>query len=121
MVPIGTNTFAKAQIAALERKGERRKGGRKIFNDTHPQYSPPQKSWKPKATKAIQVAAKIENKETSVQFLAGTADSLAPLAGLSEPTANRPTLVSGPLRLTWRHPKTHRHPWMGKMSKKVTF
>jgi hypothetical protein len=36
MVPIGTNTISKAQIAASKSKGDQGKRGGKIFNDTHP-------------------------------------------------------------------------------------
>jgi hypothetical protein len=58
MVAIGIVTFPKAQIAAFEREGEQEKKAKKIFNDTHPQYPPPQKRWKPKAVEATQVVAK---------------------------------------------------------------
>jgi hypothetical protein len=51
MVPIGTDTVLKAKIATLESKEEQGKRSKKIFNDTHPQYPPPQKRWRPKAVK----------------------------------------------------------------------
>jgi hypothetical protein len=43
-----------------------KKEAEKIFNDTHLQYSPTQKKWKPKAAKAAQATVKIENKETPI-------------------------------------------------------
>jgi hypothetical protein len=93
MMPIRTNTFSKSQIAEFENKGEQGKRGAKIFNDTHPKYPPPQKRWKPKAAKATQAAAKIENKEMLAQFPTGTIDSSAQVAGLSEPSTNSPNLT----------------------------
>jgi hypothetical protein len=47
MVPIQTYMVSKAKITMLESKGEQGKRSKKI-NDTHPQYPPPQKRWRPK-------------------------------------------------------------------------
>ena len=63
---------------------------------THPQYSPPQKKWRPKAVEEKQTAAKKENKTTLVQHPAGMADSLANKAGQSAPGADRPPSEFGP-------------------------
>ena len=66
MVSIGIDTIAKAKITAPQSKGELGEGGEKIFNDTHPQYPPPQKRWRPKALEENQTAIKTENKTTTV-------------------------------------------------------
>jgi hypothetical protein len=55
----------------------------KIFNDTHPQYPPPQKKWRPKAVEEKQTATKIKNKTTLVQHPADMADSPAKKDGPS--------------------------------------
>jgi hypothetical protein len=55
-------TVSKAKIATLESKEEQRKKADKISNDTHPQYPPPQKRWKPKVVEANQMATKTKNK-----------------------------------------------------------
>jgi hypothetical protein len=65
MVPIGTDTVSKAKTAALKSKGEQGKRSIKIFNNTHPQYPPPQKRWRPKVVEANQTATKTENKTTT--------------------------------------------------------
>ena len=62
MVPNGPDTILNAKIATLKSKGEQGKSSRKIFNDTHSQYPPPQKRWRPKAVKVNQTATKTENK-----------------------------------------------------------
>jgi hypothetical protein len=49
MVPSGIDTVPKAEITAPKSKGSQEKEAEKIFNDTHPQYPPPQKKWRPKA------------------------------------------------------------------------
>jgi hypothetical protein len=61
MVPIGIDTITKAKITAPKSKGEPGKEVEKIFNDTHPQYPPPQKKWRPKAVEKKQMATKAEN------------------------------------------------------------
>jgi hypothetical protein len=66
MVPSGIDTVPKAEITAPKSEGEPGKEVEKIFNDTHPQYSPPQKKWRPKAVEEKQTATKIENETTLV-------------------------------------------------------
>jgi hypothetical protein len=78
-----------------KRKFQRLRAKEKIFNDAHPQYSPPQKRWKPKTAETIQAATKIEE-EAAVQVHACTVDRPAPAAGPSEPGADHPTPESGP-------------------------
>jgi hypothetical protein len=96
MVPIGTNTVSKVQVAAPESKGDQRKRGGKIFNDTHPQYPPPQKRWKPKAVEVNQSTTKIEDKTTAGQLSAGTTDNLAAKVRPSSFIPDHLTLESGP-------------------------
>jgi hypothetical protein len=96
MVPSGIDTVPKAEITASKSKGEPGEGGGKIFNDTHPQYPPPQKKWRPKAVEEKQTTTKIENKTTLVQHPAGMADSLTSKAGQSPPGADHPPSESGP-------------------------
>ena len=79
-----------------KRKFQRLRAKEKIFNDAHPQYSPPQKRWKPKAAETIQAAKKIEDEEPAVQVHACTVDRPALAAGPSEPGADHPTPESGP-------------------------
>jgi hypothetical protein len=99
MVPIGIDTITEAKITAPQSKGELGKGGGKIFNDTHPQYPPPQKRWRPKAVEKIQTAIKIENKTTTEQLFAGMVDSPAIKAGSSAQDADRPTPEAEPSAL----------------------
>jgi hypothetical protein len=68
MVPIGTDTVSKTKIATLESKGEKGKGSRKIINDTHSQYPPPQKRWRPKAIEINQTTTKTENETATSQL-----------------------------------------------------
>jgi hypothetical protein len=89
----------KTKNASFESKVEQGKRSRKIFNDTHPQYPPPQKRWKPKTVEANQTATKTENETTATQLSAGTTDSPAIKAGPSADVANRPILESGPSSL----------------------
>jgi hypothetical protein len=68
----------------------------KIFNDTHPQYPPPQKKWRPKVVEEKQTATKMENKTTIVQHPVGMANSTAGKAGPSAQGRDRLTPKSGP-------------------------
>jgi hypothetical protein len=77
-------------------KENQEKEAEKIFNDTHPQYPPPQKRWKPKVVEEKQTATKMENKTTNVQHSTGMADSPAIKAGQSTQSADRPTPESEP-------------------------
>jgi sRNA-binding protein len=99
MVPIGTDTIAKAKLQCLRAKENQEKEAENIFNDTHPQYPPPQKRWRPKAVEEKQTATKTENKTTIVQLSAGMADSPAIKAGPSAQGADCLTPVSGPSAL----------------------
>jgi hypothetical protein len=99
MVPIGIDTIAKAKIAEPKSKGDQGKGGKKIFNDTHPQYPPPQKRWRPKAVEKNQTATKIENKTTTMQLYAGMVDSPTIKARSSALDADHPTPKAEPSAL----------------------
>jgi hypothetical protein len=52
MVPIGADTVSKKKLQRLRAKESNEKV-EKIFNDTYPQYPPPQKRWRPKAVEII--------------------------------------------------------------------
>jgi hypothetical protein len=94
MVPIGIDMIVKAKITGPKSEGEPGKGGRKIFNDTHPQNPPPQKRWRPKVVEEKQTATKTENKTTTLQLSVGMADSPAIKAGPSTPQKRwRPKVV----------------------------
>jgi hypothetical protein len=99
MVPIGINEVPKAKITTFESKGEPGKRSRKIFNDTHPQYPPPQKRWRPKVVQINQTAMKTENETATSQLSVGTVDSLAIKARPSADNTDCPTLESGPSAL----------------------
>jgi hypothetical protein len=71
----------------------------KIFNDTHPQYPPPQKRWRPKAVEISQTATETRNETTTPQLSAGMTDSPAIKAGPYAQGTNRPTPDSGPSAL----------------------
>jgi hypothetical protein len=94
--PAGLTRSQKRKLQCLRAKESQKKEAEKIFNDTHPQYPPPQKKWRPKTVEEKQTATKIENKTTLVQHPAGMADSLANKAGQSAPGADHPPLESGP-------------------------
>jgi hypothetical protein len=87
--PAGLTRSQKRKLQRLRAKESQEKEAEKIFNDTHPQYPPPQKKWRPKAVEEKQTATKIENKTTLVQHPAGMANSLASKAGQSAPGADR--------------------------------
>jgi hypothetical protein len=86
----------KRKLQCLRAKENQEKEAEKIFNDTHPQYPPPQKKWRSKVVEEKQSAIKIENKTTLVQHPAGMTDNLAKKDGPSTQGANRPTPKSGP-------------------------
>jgi hypothetical protein len=89
--PAGLTRSQKQKLQRLRAKENQEKEAEKIFNDTHSQYPPPQKKWRPKAVEEKQTATKIENKTTLVQHPAGMTDSLANKAGQSAPGVDRPT------------------------------
>jgi hypothetical protein len=94
--PAGLTRSQKRKLQRLRAKESQEKEAEKIFNDTHPQYPPPQKKWRPKVVEEKQTATKIENKTTLVQHPACMADSLANKAGQSALGADRLPLESGP-------------------------
>jgi hypothetical protein len=94
--PAGLTRSQKRKLHRLRAKESQEKEAEKIFNDTHPQYPPPQKKWRPKAVEEKQTATKIENKTTLVQHPTGTTDSLASKARQSTPGTDRPPSESGP-------------------------
>jgi hypothetical protein len=94
--PAGLTRSQKRKLQRLRAKENQEKEAEKIFNNTHPQYSPPQKKWRPKVVEEKQTATKIENKTALVQHPAGMADSPAKKAGLATEGADRPTPESGP-------------------------
>jgi hypothetical protein len=57
----------KRKLQRLRAKEHQEKEAEKIFNDTHPQYLPPQKKWRPKVVEEKQTTTKIENKTTLVE------------------------------------------------------
>jgi hypothetical protein len=64
--PAGLTRSQKRKLQRLRAKESQEKEAEKIFNDTHPQYPPPQKKWRPKAVEEKQTATKIENQTTLV-------------------------------------------------------
>jgi hypothetical protein len=94
--PAGLTRSQKRKLQRLRVKESQEKEAEKIFNDTHPQYPPPQKKWRPKTVEEKQTATKIENKTALVQHPAGMADSLANKAGQSASGADRPPPESEP-------------------------
>jgi hypothetical protein len=84
-------TRSKTKITAPQSKEEPGKGGRKIFNDTHLQYPPPQKRWRPKAIEEKQTTTKTENKRTTMQLSVGMADNPAIKVGPSVQGTDRST------------------------------
>jgi hypothetical protein len=94
--PSGLTRSQKRKLQRLRAKENQEKEAEKIFNDTHPQYPPPQKKWRPKAVEEKQMTTKIENKTTIVQHPAGMADSPVGKVGPSAQGADRPTPESGP-------------------------
>jgi hypothetical protein len=94
--PAGLTRSQKRKLQRLRAKENQEKEAEKIFNDTHPQYPPPQKKWRPKVVEEKQTTTKIENKTALVQHPAGMADSLAKKAGPDTEGADRPTPESGP-------------------------
>jgi hypothetical protein len=75
--PSGLTRSKKRKLQRLRVKENQEKEAKKIFNDTHLQYPPPQKRWRPKAIEEKQTATKTENKITIMQLSAGMADSPA--------------------------------------------
>jgi hypothetical protein len=97
--PAGLTRSQKRKLQRLRAKESHEKEAEKIFNDTHPQYPPPQKKWRPKAIEEKQTATKIENQTTLVHHPTGMADSSASKAGQSTSGADRPAPERGPFAL----------------------
>jgi hypothetical protein len=94
--PAGLTRSQKRKLQRLRAKEHQEKEAEKIFNDTHPQYPPLQKKWRPKVVEEKQSATKIENKTALVQHPAGTTDNPAKKAGPPAQGADRPTPEAGP-------------------------
>jgi hypothetical protein len=92
----GLTRSQKRKLQRLRAKENQEKEAEKIFNDTHAQYPPPQKKWRPKAVEEKPSATKIENKTTLVQHPAGMADNPAKKDRPSTQGADRPTTESRP-------------------------
>jgi hypothetical protein len=54
--PSGLTRSQNRKLQRLRAKENQEKEAEKIFNDTHPQYPPPQKRWRPKAVEENQTA-----------------------------------------------------------------
>jgi hypothetical protein len=81
--PSGLTRSQKRKLQCLRAKENQEKEAERIFNDTHPQYPPPQKRWRPKAVE--------KNQTTTVQLSAGMVDCPAIKVGSSTQDADRPT------------------------------
>jgi hypothetical protein len=97
--PSGLTRSQKRKLQSLRAKEIKEKEAEKIFNDTHPQYPPPQKRWRPKAVEKNQTATKIENKTTTMQLYAGMVDSPTIKARSSALDADHPTPKAEPSAL----------------------
>jgi hypothetical protein len=109
--PAGLTWSQKRKLQRLRAKENQEKEAEKIFNDTHPQYPPPQKKWRSKAIEEKQSATKIENNTTLVQHPTGMADNPAKKDGPSTQGADRPTPKVGPSALAKTPPTMYRHQW----------
>jgi hypothetical protein len=89
----------KRKLQRLRAKENRAKEAEKIFNDTHPQYPPPQKRWRPKAVEKNQMDTKTENKTTIMQLSTSMVDCPAIKARSSAQDVDRPTPEVGPSAL----------------------
>jgi hypothetical protein len=112
--PSGLTRSQKRKLQRLRAKENREKGAEKIFNDTRPQYPPPQKRWRPKVIDEKQTASKTEDKTTTMQLFTGMADSPAIKAGPSVQGTDRPHYTRTP-------PTTYQHPWRKTNCKKKTW
>jgi hypothetical protein len=97
--PSGLTRSQKKKLQRLRAKENQEKEAEKIFNDTHPQYPPPQKRWRPKAVEENQTTTQTKNKTTIVQLFASMADSLAIKTRPTVQGANRTTPKDGPSAL----------------------
>jgi hypothetical protein len=83
-------------LQRLRAKENKEKEAEKIFNDTHPQYLPSQKRWRPTSVEVNQTATKIENKTAALQLFAGISNSPVIKA---RPSADVADLLSVPSAL----------------------
>jgi hypothetical protein len=90
----GLTRSQKRKLQCLRVKESQEKEAENIFNDTHPQYPPPQKKWRPKTIEEKQTT--IKNQTTLVQHPAGMADSSASKVGQPAPGADRLAPARGP-------------------------
>jgi hypothetical protein len=97
--PSGLTRSQKQKLQRLKAKENQEKEAERIFNDTHTQYPPPQKRWRPKFVEKNQTATKLENKMTTVQLSAGMVDCSAIKDGSSAQDADRPTPEVEPFTL----------------------
>jgi hypothetical protein len=86
-------------LQRLRSKESKKKEVEKIFNDTYPQYPPPQKGWRPKVVEINQTITKTENETGTSQLSAGTTDKPAIKVGPSVDDTDCPTLESRPSAL----------------------
>jgi hypothetical protein len=75
--PSGLTRSQKRKLQRLRAKESQEKEAEKIFNDTHPQYPPPQKRWRPKAVEISQMATETRNETITLHLSVGMADSPA--------------------------------------------
>jgi sRNA-binding protein len=119
--PSGLTRSQKRKLQRLKAKENQAKEAKKIFNDTHPQYPPPQKSWRPKVVEKNQTTTKTE-KTTTVQLSASMVDSPTIKAGSSAQDADRLTPEAEPSALQPRHLQTmYRRPWRKTACKEKTW
>jgi hypothetical protein len=97
--PSGLTRSQKQKLQRLRAKKNLEKEAEKIFNDTNPQYPPPQKRWRPKAVEISQTTTETRNERTTPQLSAGMADSPAIKARPSADDTDRPTLEFEPSTL----------------------
>jgi hypothetical protein len=92
--PMGLTRSQKRKLQRLRAKESNNKEAEKIFNDTHLQYPPQQKRWRPKVVEVNQTTTKTENKIATLQLSTGTADSPAIKGGPSMDDTDHPTIES---------------------------
>jgi hypothetical protein len=109
--PSGLARSQKRKLQRLRAKEIKEKEAEKIFNDTHPQYPPPQNRWRPKAVEKNQTTTKTENKTTTVQLYAGMVDSPTIKVGSSAQHTDHPTLRPNHPHYTKTPPTTYQQPW----------
>jgi hypothetical protein len=109
--PVELTRSQKRKLQRLRAKENQEKEAEKIFNDTHPQYPPPQKKWRPKAVEEKPSATKIKNKTTLVQHPAvWQTTRLKRTDHLHKERTVRP-LSPDRLHYTKTPPTTYRHQW----------